>query len=730
MSHVQHAPARETLTGGVERITFHNAESGFAVLRVKTRGRRDLVTVVGHAATIAAGEHVHAVGLWVTDRTHGLQFKADVLKTTAPASLEGMARYLGSGMVRGIGPKLAERIVGRFGLDTFEVVEAEPARLREVPGIGAFRAEKIAAGWAEQKAVRDIMVFLHGHGVSTSRAVRIFRTYGHDAIAVMRDDPYRLARDIRGIGFKSADAIAMRLGVAKDSPKRLRAGVSYALQTATDQGHCGLPVARLVRLATELLDVPADPIRAAVEDELAGGAVVRDTIEGEPCLFLHGLHTAERDIADRLKALARGDPPWPAIETERAIAWVEERTGKTLSASQRAAVDQVLRSKVAVVTGGPGVGKTTLLDTILRILAAKGVRLLLAAPTGRAAKRMSEQTGLEAKTIHRLLEIDPANGGFKKGVDDPLDCDLLVVDEASMVDVPLMNAITKALRPRSGLLLVGDVDQLPSVGPGRVLADVIESGAVPVARLTEVFRQAAQSRIVVNAHRINQGQMPEWPKAGEASDFWFVECRDPEDGAAKVVEIVRERLPRRFGLDPIRDVQVLSPMQRGAMGARSLNADLQRALNPNPSARVERFGSTFLPGDKVMQTENDYDREVFNGDLGVVASIDDEDQLLRADFDGRVVESAFSDLDALVPAYATTIHKSQGSEYPAVVVTLATQHNTMLARNLLYTAVTRGKRLVVVVGQRRALAIAVRTSDARKRWTKLDQWLRTHPERD
>jgi exodeoxyribonuclease V alpha subunit len=718
-------PDRETLAGSVERVTFHNADSGFAVLRVKARGKRDLVPVVGHAASISAGEHVHAVGVWITDRTHGLQFKADVLRTTPPTTTEGMARYLGSGMVRGIGPKLAERIVGQFGLETFEVIEAEPTRLLEVTGIGEFRAGNIAAGWAEQKAVRDIMIFLHGHGVSTSRAVRIFKTYGHDAVAVMTDDPYRLARDIRGIGFRSADAIAMRLGLTKEHPKRLRAGVSYALQTATDEGHCALPVNDLVLLAEKLLEVAGEQIRTAIDAELTAGSVVLDRIEDQPCIFLKGLYTAERDVAARLNSLTSWDLPWPKIDVERAIPWVEERTGTALSPSQRSAVDLVLGSKVSVVTGGPGVGKTTLLNTILRILQAKAVRLLLTAPTGRAAKRMSEQTGMEAKTIHRLLEVDPRNGGFKKGLEDPLDCDLLVIDETSMVDVPLMNAITKAVPPRAGLLLVGDVDQLPSIGPGRVLADIIESGAVAVARLTEVFRQAAESRIVVNAHRINRGEMPEWPRPGGDADFYFVECTDPEDGAAKVIEIIRDRIPRRFGLDPIRDVQVLCPMQRGALGARSLNSDLQKALNPNPPHWVERFGSVFLTGDKVMQTENDYDKEVFNGDLGTVASIDEDEGVLIANFDGRAVEYAFGELDTLVPAYATTIHKSQGSEYVAVVITLGTQHYTMLARNLLYTAVTRGKRLVIIVGQRRALAIAVRTSNARRRWTKLDEWLTT-----
>ena len=553
--------------------------------------------------------------------------------------------------------------------------------------------------------------------------MRIFKTYGHDAIQVMTENPYRLARDIRGIGFRTADAIAMKLGMTREAPQRVRAGISFALQEATDEGHCGLPVEELVKLATTLLEVDEGVIRTALSAELADGEVVADSIEEKPCVFLRGLYVAERGIADRMRALAGGSPPWPTIDVAKALPWVEKRTGKTLAESQRAAIERALASKVTVVTGGPGVGKTTLLDAILRILAVKGARLLLAAPTGRAAKRMTEQTGIEAKTIHRLLETDPKTGGFRRDADTPLDCDLLVIDETSMVDAPLMYAVLKAVPPKAGLLLVGDVDQLPSVGPGQVLADIIDSGAVPVARLTEVFRQAAESRIVVNAHRINRGEMPEWPKRGEDSDFWFVDADDPEKGAAKVVEIVRDRIPRRFGLDPVHDVQVLCPMQRGALGARALNGDLQNALNPNMAEKIERFGSSFAPGDKVMQTENDYDREVFNGDLGRVRRIDQTEGILVADFDGREVEYPFGELDALVPAYATTIHKSQGSEYPAVVITIATQHYTMLARNLVYTAVTRGKRLVVIVGQRKALAIAVRTHGRKRRWTKLKEWL-------
>ncbi|QRM35532.1 ATP-dependent RecD-like DNA helicase [Microvirga sp. VF16] len=716
-------PVLETLAGSVERVTFHNAENGFAVLKVHARGKRDLVTVVGHTPTVAAGEWITASGLWISDRTHGLQFKAEMLKTTPPTGAEGIEKYLASGQMRGIGPAMAKRIVAAFGVDTFEIIEASPERLTDVPGIGPMRASRIVSGWAEQKAVREIMIFLHAHGVGTARAVRIFKTYGYEAIQVMTEDPYRLAKDVRGIGFRTADAIAAKLGMEKTAPQRIRAGISFALQTATDEGHCALPVEALTRLAERLLEVGQALIRTAVVEELSKGEIVSDTIGDETCLFLKGLYLAEQAIASRLIERACGPPPWPEIGLDKAIPWVEGRTGKTLAASQRAALQLVLGSKVAVVTGGPGVGKTTLLDTILRLLVAKGVRVALAAPTGRAAKRMTEQTGLEAKTIHRLLEIDPKHGGFSRNEENPLDCDLLVVDETSMVDVPLMNALTKAIPAHAGLLLVGDVDQLPSVGSGQVLADIIASESIPVARLTEVFRQAAESRIVVNAHKINKGQMPEPPKAGEETDFYFISINDPEEGVPKIIQMIKERMPRRFGLDPMKDIQVLCPMNRGVLGARNLNIQLQEVLNPNPPSRVERFGWRFSPGDRVMETQNDYDREVFNGDLGTVVRIDDEEGALIASFDSREVIYPFGELDTLVPAYATTIHKSQGSEYPAVIIPVVTQHFTMLARNLLYTGVTRGKRLVVLVGQKKAIAMAVRGGQMKKRWTKLREWL-------
>ncbi|MGU3559867.1 SF1B family DNA helicase RecD2 [Methylobacterium radiotolerans] len=717
-------PEIEALAGTIERVTFHSPETGFCVLKVQARGKRDLVPVIGHAPAIAAGEWITATGIWHTDRQHGVQFKADTLKVTPPTGVEGIEKYLASGHMRGIGPAMAKRIVAAFGESTFEIIEAEPQRLPEVAGIGPKRAARIIASWAEQKAVREIMLFLHAHGVGTARAVRIFKTYGHEAIAVMTEDPYRLAKDIRGIGFKTADAIAMKLGLIPEAPQRLRAGISFALQTATDGGHCALPVAELIKLAGELLGVEATLIRSALLDVLETGEVVQDILGDKACIFLAGLHAAERMIAERLLRRTKGTPPWPEIDLARALPWVQEKTGKALSPSQSEAVRRVLGAKLAVITGGPGVGKTSTLDTILRILRAKGIQVLLAAPTGRAAKRMTEQTGLEAKTIHRLLEIDPKHGGFSRNEENPLACDLLVIDETSMVDVPLMNALTKAVPEHAALLLVGDVDQLPSVGPGQVLADVIASGAIPVARLTEVFRQAAKSRIVVNAHRINAGKLPELAGRGADSDFHLIEIEEPEAAAATLIEVVTRRIPNRFGLDPVRDVQVLTPMQRGVLGARNLNHELQAVLNPNPSISVERFGWRFSPGDRVMESQNDYDREVFNGDLGTVARIDEDEGAVIVDFEGREVIYPYGELDTLVPAYATTIHKSQGSEYPAVVIPLAMQHWTLLARNLLYTGVTRGKRLVVLLAQRKALGIAVRGGNMRPRWTKLREWLK------
>ena len=681
--------------------------------------------MLGAAPSIAAGEYIQASGTWENHREHGLQFRATFLRVTAPTSAEGMEKYLASGLIKGIGPTFAQRLVNAFREGVFEVIEHAPQRLLEVEGIGPKRACRITASWADQKVIREIMAFLQGHGVSTSRAVRIFKTYGADAIPLVSENPYRLARDITGIGFKSADLIAERLGISRTAMVRARAGIAFTLAEAMTNGHCGLAEDDLLVQAEKLLEIPSDTLAGALQAELASGEVVADLIDTRRCIFLAYLWRAERLIAHRLQTLIHERPPWPTIDSERAIGWVEKKFGVTLAASQRAAVALALANKLLVVTGGPGVGKTTLVNSILKILCAKSVAVALCAPTGRAAKRLAESTGLAAKTIHRLLEADPRNGGFKRCETNPLACDLLVVDEVSMVDVPLMAALIRALPPQAGLLLVGDADQLPSVGPGQVLADIINSGVVPTARLTEVFRQAAQSRIVVNAHRINQGQMPEFNhQSKEVSDFYLVEADEPDDAAHKIIEIVRSRIPARFGLDPIREVQVLCPMNRGRLGARALNLDLQAALNVDQSKpSVVRFGFSFRSGDKVMQTINDYDKDVFNGDLGFVQAVDPEAQELVLNFDGRLVNYDFGELDEIVPAYAITIHKSQGSEYPAVVIPLSTQHYLMLRRNLIFTGITRGKRLVVLVGQRKALAIAVRNSRAERRRSKLRQWL-------
>ncbi|QQP93325.1 ATP-dependent RecD-like DNA helicase (plasmid) [Skermanella sp. TT6] len=711
------------LVGTVERVTFHNAETGFCVLRVQVRGRRELTTVVGRAAAITPGERIQATGQWINDRSHGLQFQASFLNSAPPASSEGIEKYLSSGLIRGIGPIHARKLIAAFGDAVFEVIETEPGRLRQVPGIGPQRARQIIEGWAEQRAVREIMIFLHEHRISTARSVRIYRLYGSDAIRLITENPYRLARDVRGIGFLSADRIAAAFGIARDSPLRIRAGLSHVLSGAMAEGHCGLPRAELIETAAKVLEVETGLVGQGLAEEVAEGTLVEDTIGGQPAVFLGWLFHSERNIAGRLSALCAGPLPWSGIDVARAIPWVEARAGISLAPSQAAALRQALRAKVLVITGGPGVGKTTLVNSIIRILTAKGVRILLAAPTGRAAKRMTEATGLEARTLHRLLEVDPRTGGFKRAEETPLDGDLLVVDEASMVDVPLMYALLKAVPPGMALLLVGDVDQLPSVGPGRVLGDIIDGGVVPVVRLTEVFRQAANSRIITNAHRINTGKLPLLPGRGETSDFHWLDADTPEQAVRAVVHLVARHLPRRQGYDPIRDIQVLCPMNVGSVGARSLNIELQRAINPPGAVRVERFGFTFSMGDKVMQIVNDYDKEVYNGDIGRVASVDPDRAELVIRFDERDVPYRFEELDQVVLAYATTIHKSQGSEYPVVVIPVMLQHLAMLHRNLLYTGVTRGKRLVILVGEKRACAVAVYGTMTKSRHTKLGEWV-------
>ena len=716
----------ESLSGLIERVTFFNEENGFAVLKVKVKGHREEVSVVGSLPSVSPGEWLTAEGHWVRDREFGLQFRAELLSSSAPTTAEGIEKYLGSGMVKGIGPVYAKKLVRKFGERIFDIIENESARLQDVEGIGPERRRRIKDAWAEQKVIRQIMVFLHSNGVSTSRAVRIYKLYGESAIETVRSNPYTLSQDIPGIGFKTADQIAQKIGIPHDSVLRACAGLNHVLLEATGQGHCALPVELLKEDTAKLLEVGDGLVETALQRCLTENQLVRETIGGRDLLFLPQLLKAEQTVAARIRDLAGAPAAYPAIDFEKALAWCQQKTGKELAPTQRDALQKALTNRLLIITGGPGVGKTTLVNAILLILRAKKVQCLLCAPTGRAAKRLSETTGLQAKTIHRLLEVQPG-AGFARRESNPLDCDLLVVDETSMVDVSLMQSLVRALPARAGLLLVGDVDQLPSVGPGNVLKDLIESGVAPVVRLTEVFRQASHSRIITNAHRINQGQLPELPDKDKTdADFYFIERERPEQIADTLLEMVRRRIPARFGLDSIRDIQILSPMNRGSLGIRELNARLQTELNPpRPDQNsVEKFGVQFRVGDKVIQTENDYDKEVFNGDIGVISKLDVMEKELTVSFEQREVRYDFGELDELSLAYAITIHKSQGSEFSAIVIPLATQHFMLLQRNLVYTGVTRGKRLVVLIGQRKALSMAVQNNRVSQRFSGLFERLK------
>jgi exodeoxyribonuclease V alpha subunit len=707
----------EIVTGLIERVTFFSEESGFAVLKVKAKGRRDLVTVIGSLPAVTAGEWLTAEGFWVHNKDHGFELRAQKLTSVPPTTREGIEKYLGSGMVKGIGPVYAKKLVASFGEQIFDIIENSSARLEDIPGIGPGRRRKIKEAWAEQKVIRKIMVFLHSNGVSTARAVRIYKTYGENAIEKVQANPYLLARDIPGIGFKTADEIAQKLGIPRDSIMRACAGLEFVLSEAIGNGHCALPRDILLQESQKVLSLDETLIAEALMRLLQKRDLINELIQGEDLVFLPGLRTAEEGIAAEISLLASQPAAYPPIDFEKAIHWAATRTGKVLGDSQKEALRLTLQNRVMIITGGPGVGKTTLLNTLLTILRVKKVQCLLCAPTGRAARRLGESTGMAAQTIHRLLEVQP-NRGFTRDATRPLECDLLVVDEMSMVDVPLMNSLLRAHPPNANLLLVGDVDQLPSVGPGSVLSDLIESGVIAVARLTEIYRQAANSHIVTNAHRINRGEPLELQSKEDDSDFYFIERDTPEAILATVKDLVTSRIPKKFGFNPGRDIQFLSPMNRGSLGVRELNLALQTELNPprEGALAVEKFGWQFRVGDKVIQLENNYDKEVFNGDIGEIREIDPIEKELRIDFEGRDIIYDFGELDELALAYAITVHKSQGSEFPVVIIPIATQQYLLLQRNLIYTAITRGKKLVILVGQRKALQMAIRNNQTSRRF--------------
>ena len=725
-------PAEIAIEGEVVRITYENPENGFRVVKVAVAGRKEHLPIVGVFPRLTVGGRVRARGTIETDRNHGEQLRATSVTELAPTTLAGIEKYLGSGLIKGVGGVIAKRIVEHFGMSTLAVLEETPHRLREVSGLGRARADALIAAWQDQRAIRDVMVFLQAHGASPQLATRIWKRYGNKAVATVSDNPYRLAIDVWGIGFRTADRIASSLGIAKDSVERMQAALLQALRDATENGHCFMIAEDLQTRAQRLLDAVDDDAIAIRLDEALHAIVRNEYVVAEPPDRLRGaaiyeprMHAAESRLAGRLALLATTKArDLPGFED--AVKKFEEETKTVLAPEQRMAVEQAAHCPVLVVTGGPGVGKTTIVRAILSVFDRARVVTKLAAPTGRAAKRMSETTGREAATLHRLLEFEPKTGEFKKNAQDPLDAGAIIVDESSMVDVWMADALVQAVADGARLVLVGDVDQLPSVGPGSVLADAINSGIVPCVRLVKIFRQAEKSLIVQNAHRINAGELPLVPPRGEDSDFFVIEKRDADEARAMIVELVTNRIPKAFGLDPVRDIQVLTPMNRGPAGTLALNEALQAALNPNGAALV-RSKNTFRVGDKVMQLKNDYDKSVWNGDVGVVASIDVEEEAMVVRYDeSREVPYDGSSLDELTLAYACTIHKSQGSEYPAVVIPILTSHFVMLGKNLVYTAVTRGKRLVVLVADPRAMKMALdpnpiagKTGEDRTRHTKL-----------
>ena len=703
----------ETIRFVVERITYQNPENGYAVLKVNMKDYRDLVTVVGTFGDLFVGTVLLCEGYWHEDRKYGRQFKAAKWEEVLPATAYGIEKYLGSGMIRGIGPKYASRIVERFGTDTIDIIDSQPEKLLEIPGIGKERLRRIRESWEQQKEVKNIMIFLQNYGVSTAFATKIFKTYGNDSIRVVRENPFRLADDIWGIGFKTADALAEKMGWQKDDPLRCRSGLFYTLNQLSEDGHVYATREQLTQAAAELLEVDPAPVEKAVDLAITQA----DLVEEKDAIYLPAFHHAEKGVADKLLQLLHVPVQMslPNLDFDR----IQRETGIAYDDIQKMAITTALSQNVVIITGGPGTGKTTITRGILQALQQSRQKVLLAAPTGRAAKRLSEATGKDAKTIHRLLEFKPPQG-YQRNADHPLEGDVLIVDEASMIDIILMNALLNAIPEEMKLVIIGDTDQLPSVGPGNVLRDMIESDVIPVVRLTRIFRQAQRSRIVMNAHRINEGKFPNISN-GRDTDFFFLEQEDPEAAAEEIVNLIENRLPRAYGLSPF-EIQILTPMQRGVIGAAALNTRLQQLLNPQEQV-LHRGGIAFGQRDKVMQIRNNYDKDVYTGDIGTVTKVDLDERMLYAEFDGRTVSYEVSELNELVLAYATTVHKSQGSEYPIVIMPIMLSHFVMLQRNLIYTGITRAKKIMILVGQKKALAYCIHNLTVDQRNSRLCQRL-------
>ena len=716
-----------TIHGLLERISYHNEENDFVVAKLREKEKKELTTIVGNLPGINPGESLKLTGKWVQNKRFGEQFQVETFEVTVPATLLGIQKYLASGLIKGIGSIMSERIVEKFGLHTLEVIEKKPERLSEVEGIGPKRISLIIKAWVEHKEIKEIMIFLQGHGVSAAYSAKIYKQYGDQSIETVRENPYRLAHDIYGVGFITADKIAQNLGIDRNSLIRAKAGLIYILNRLTEEGHVYYPEHQLIHKAKEILSVDEEIIIQAVRELSKEKELFLEDLDPDGTLkavYLAPFHVAETGVAQMLMNLKEFPSNIRPIHPEKAIEWVQQKLNIELAQRQEEAVLLAATSKVLIITGGPGTGKTTLITAILRIFQQLKLRILLAAPTGRAAKRMNEATGWEAKTIHRLLEYSPYKGGFKKDQDDPLEADVVIIDETSMVDTLLMYHLLKAIPSHAHLILVGDVDQLPSVGPGNVLKDIIRSGRFTVVRLTEIFRQAQESMIVVNAHKVNQGQFPvlkEIEKPGK-TDFQFIQEEDPEKILQNILDLCSERIPKHFRFHPLREIQVLAPMHKGIIGVANLNIELQKRLNPGQSGIIHG-ARNFRLGDKVMQIVNNYDKDVFNGDIGWISKIDPEEREVTIDFDGRLVPYDYSDLDEIVLAYAISVHKSQGSEYPVVILPVVTQHYLLLQRNLIYTGITRAKKLVILIGTKKALAIALRNNKPQRRYTFLSERL-------